>query len=313
MQLAALVAGAAATMPTNPSNITVYHVNQANYSGITNMNTADGAGDAFFDFRFLLEQQKCANKTAHTFPGECTNPEMIAHDLVITKVVVAIADSRYSDYGECNVCINGTVPMTNPPRACVDGTYHCRCGDWGSTNDVCSNPAVGKQNVKAMMNGFARHMLPGSGPPMHWMVNLVERVGGEWYSSLDIGECDNKASKTCAWKLLETVKEVNATCQAANARKTIENLPGAQKCFAACPSGSTTSLCYTNCYYSALLGDDASVAVPSTGGVPGPKITKIWEDAFEACPARKPAGHNSLPASHSTATKAMGAGAVPDA
>ena len=168
------------------------------------------------------------------------------------QVVVAIADSRYSDYGECNVCINGTVPMTNPPRACVDGTYHCRCGDWGSTNDVCSNPAVGKQNVKAMMNGFARHMLPGSGgpapltrsacplarspawrtgppqrqstcqsytagtlraqcaahahrhvpprpptadrgpapfrmqmccapgPPMHWMVNLVERVGGEW-------------------------------------------------------------------------------------------------------------------------------------
>lgn len=60
-------------------------------------------------------------------------------------------------------------------------------------------------------------------------------------------------------------------------------------------------------------GAAACVVALLSAGVPGPKITKIWEDAFEACPARKPAGHNSLPASHSTATKAMGAGAVPDA
>jgi hypothetical protein len=30
------------TLPPNPTNITVYHVNPANYTGITNMDTADG-------------------------------------------------------------------------------------------------------------------------------------------------------------------------------------------------------------------------------------------------------------------------------
>ena len=37
------------------------------------------------------------NKTAHQYPGECTNPEMIADNLVITKVVVAVSPT----FGEC--------------------------------------------------------------------------------------------------------------------------------------------------------------------------------------------------------------------
>jgi hypothetical protein len=42
MVLPTLLALAISTLPPNPTNITVYHVNQANYTGITNMNTADG-------------------------------------------------------------------------------------------------------------------------------------------------------------------------------------------------------------------------------------------------------------------------------
>ena len=49
------------------------------------------------------------------------------------------------------------------------------------------------------------------------------------------GECDNPASTTCAWKLVETIKQVNATCQAAGVKTTIESLPGASKCFSKCP------------------------------------------------------------------------------
>jgi hypothetical protein len=43
--------------------------------------------------------------------------------------------------------------------------------------------------------------------------------------------------------------------------------------------------CYINCYYSALLGKDAGFVVPSSGGLSGAAITKIWVDAFDECPA----------------------------
>ena len=44
----------------------------------------------------------------------CDNPETFSNDLTITKVVLEV-DSDFGEYGECNVCDNGTVPFTNPP------------------------------------------------------------------------------------------------------------------------------------------------------------------------------------------------------
>jgi hypothetical protein len=51
------------------------------------------------------------------------------------------------------------------------------------------------------------------------------------------------------------------------------------------PKADGPSECYTNCYYSALLGGNAGGVVPSTGGLDGPAITKIWVDAFDNCRA----------------------------
>ena len=67
-------------------------------------------------------------------------------------------------------------------------------------------------------------MLPGSGPPAHWMQNLVLKLGGNWYSTVAAGECDNPASTSCEWKLVETVRKVNATCQANKVKSKIESL-----------------------------------------------------------------------------------------
>ena len=97
----------------------MYHVNPGNYTGITNMDTADAAGDAFFDLRSVLTHYECASQTQppspppgppgppgppphHHHGGECSNPEEFADDLVISKVTVK-ADRTFGGYGECNV------------------------------------------------------------------------------------------------------------------------------------------------------------------------------------------------------------------
>lgn len=55
-------------VPNDAIEIEVYHVNQANYSGISNMNTADAAGDAFFDLRSLSQYWQCTlNKSSTPF------------------------------------------------------------------------------------------------------------------------------------------------------------------------------------------------------------------------------------------------------
>ena len=74
--------------------------------------------------------------------------------------------------------------MTNPPRPCVDGTYHCRCGNW--SHDSPCPEAVGEVDIRSL---FGR-IHPGS-PGSSWMVNLAIRTGGRWYSTVDRGECGN--------------------------------------------------------------------------------------------------------------------------
>mmetsp|Transcript_28256 Transcript_28256/g.74111 ORF Transcript_28256/g.74111 Transcript_28256/m.74111 type:complete len:308 (+) Transcript_28256:3-926(+) len=288
--LAAMLAGTAAAaavrdgpMPVNPVTLEVYHVNQANYTGIENMNTADAAGDAFFDLRTLCQYYECnINKTSRVYPGQCSNPEVNSDNLVITKVEVLAAG--FSEYGECNVCVNGTVPITRPPQPCVDGSYHCRCSGMFGRDAPCK-PQMGRTSVRELIGGFAKYMnLNQSGPSIHWMVNLANRVGGEWYSTVTAGDCDSPDRTSCDWKLSKTIKEVNATCHANEVQSQIEKL-GAS-CFEKCPgrTADVHTACYITCYYETLLGPDASTSSNSTGGLPADDIVKLWTDAFDTCP-----------------------------
>eukprot|EP01052_Picozoa_sp_SAG31_P020538 SAG31_NODE_1548_length_7914_cov_5.353423_10_plen_82_part_00 len=52
--LALLLPAATAALPgrpSNPVNLTLYHVGPANYPGLSDMNSGDAAGDAFFMLR----------------------------------------------------------------------------------------------------------------------------------------------------------------------------------------------------------------------------------------------------------------------
>jgi hypothetical protein len=84
-------------------------------AGIANMNTADAAGDAFFDMKIPLSIAQCANQSnSSSWPGHhshgsmCSNPEEFSTDLAISKVHAAIG-SPFSAlccaYVNVDVCV----------------------------------------------------------------------------------------------------------------------------------------------------------------------------------------------------------------
>merc|ERR550514_2128547 len=67
--------------PAFAKNITVYHVNPHKYGAVPlNMDTADPAGDLFFDFHNVLIMPLQCPQGAASGHG-CTNPEAVAPDL----------------------------------------------------------------------------------------------------------------------------------------------------------------------------------------------------------------------------------------
>merc|ERR1711998_418627 len=93
----ALTAGASAL-----KNITVFHVNPREYGpNPINMDTGDAAGDMFFDMHnVIIMPLECPHGAASG--GSCTNPEAVAPDLMVNKVVLEVAEP-YSEYAKCNI------------------------------------------------------------------------------------------------------------------------------------------------------------------------------------------------------------------
>ena len=99
------------------------------------MNTGDAEGDLYFDLRSVYMPLECAHPSPYTavrdlslcrdgrrfffsqrrplpvlLQHDCDNIEVTAPDLAITKLVLEV-DSRWSDYGRCNICgPNGEPP-----------------------------------------------------------------------------------------------------------------------------------------------------------------------------------------------------------
>ena len=115
---------ATAAMPTATA-ITVYHVNPL-HEGVLpfDMDTADLAGDAFFDLRSKVLPIECAFNVS--MAGDCTNQEVVDPDLVITKLSLTVK-KRYGEYSRCNICgADGKDPFSHFP--CKPNAYICTCG-----------------------------------------------------------------------------------------------------------------------------------------------------------------------------------------
>ena len=107
--------------PAHATNITLYHVNERNFSStdIRNMNTADMNGDIYFDIRSRGLPLECGPLVNTSFWSrlDCDNPEVATptSELAVTQLVLEV-DTRWGDYANCNI---------NPQT----GGYECSCQD----------------------------------------------------------------------------------------------------------------------------------------------------------------------------------------
>eukprot|EP00041_Stephanoeca_diplocostata_P011510 m.190642 g.190642 ORF g.190642 m.190642 type:complete len:402 (+) comp18568_c0_seq2:161-1366(+) len=171
----------------NTTIISVFHVNQANYSvtDITNMNTANLHGDMYFALRSYALPQECGPLYNESFWShlDCSDAEVDATNLAVTYLDIEVS-LPYGPYADCNV---------------ADGDYSCSCA-WQDNNcalyreDVACDSARGCQwtNDACYAYHCSNHTSPNSCTENYYedciwkMGNCVDN------SSLPSGLCDER-------------------------------------------------------------------------------------------------------------------------
>jgi hypothetical protein len=231
----------------------MYHVGPANFSDISDTNSGDAAGDADFMIRAAGLGYLCSTSQ---YVFDCADAEQTEDDLVVSKVVVE-ADSRYSEYAECNI---------------ANGTYSCECRDEHFPPidqriakppphhhpTVPCNATIGKILV-VNESGYA-HDKPSYDPHFgapsayrYYFYNSAQKLGGLWYSALSNGECGNPAAGgNCTWRVAKRIKRIKKSCQTAYLFSVVEKV--GTKCFSSCSQPlNTSTACWTSCFYGESL------------------------------------------------------------
>jgi len=271
--------GRATEPQQNRTNITVYHVNQANYSVTpTNMNTADIRGDIYFAMTSRSLPVECGQPNmSATDKVDCSNSEINANGLAITKLILEV-DGTFGPYEYCNV---------------ANGTYWCGC-KFGKHGAIHCKPGEVRYLVgdRTIVGNKRRPGPPKNGSVdgrIHmWESNVRERLTGQgipghWYSTPAAGQC-GVAGSNCTWRLVEPVKKVWKNCSDAAINSYVELTE--PKCFNACaaatPSGklNRTSSCYVGCFFDAVLGPHSDTVYNGTGGLSADELIALWDAPF---------------------------------
>jgi hypothetical protein len=98
---------------------------------------------------------------------------------------------NYSQYGRCNLCVNGTDNHGN--NSCTNGVYWCDCGSFGGPPIQCATE-VGRENLTAMHGGGGGECVDASEPWNCWRGAVSKKTceepfsnGGFWYSTTSSG------------------------------------------------------------------------------------------------------------------------------
>ena len=273
-------------VPAGGVNITVYHINEGSFGAAPlNMNTGDALGDMYFDLRSKATAIECANPSPST-ERDCDNQEVnppASDPLVITKLVLHVS-AQYSEYGRCNVCVNGTDHHGN--NSCTDGAYWCSCG-YGKSSDCA--PGVGRENLTQHYAG--RACQKGDPEYLCWKDAIAKKFGGVWYSTVSAGYGS-------AWSVAQVVKRVSKGCADESMNRAVEKA-GFTSCFSPkCGPKSTglgrnvSSTCWIQCFEQTVLGPDAGTPGGALSGMPLSDLVAAWNAPFESenpqlngCPA----------------------------
>eukprot|EP00043_Microstomoeca_roanoka_P000127 m.26864 g.26864 ORF g.26864 m.26864 type:complete len:287 (+) comp10137_c0_seq1:103-963(+) len=236
--VAVLLTAAKGTIdPQYAINMTIYHVNELNFTKgtLVNMDTADVYGDLYFDIRAYVDPIACSVPVP-VLP-DCTNPEIDSNNLGITEVVVEV-DSRFSNYSRCNV---------------INDTYSCEC-IMPPPLAKCG-PTVGLELVAP---AHEKPVPPTEGPNyLWWQYNLAQYLGGKWFSFLAEGQCSDAATEPCYWRVVDVKKRVSKQCSDHVIQQTVQSI--GSDCFSGCQQPlNTSSTCWINCFYSTLMGPESA-------------------------------------------------------
>ena len=194
----------------------INHVAHATFT----VDTADLAGDAFFDLRSKVLPIECAANTS--FSGDCNNGEVIDNDLVISKLTLEVKVPHFGEYSRCNICLkSGRDPLSNLP--CTPGEYICTCGSFFHARDCTNETSVGAQNITKAYGSFSSYLCNWERwikePWMCWSWPIVGKTGGMWYSTTRAGWCGAPGAdpRHCTWDA-KVEKVINKTCSDGSAR-----------------------------------------------------------------------------------------------
>lgn len=272
--------------PAHSANLTLYHINPLNATGIENMDLGNPEGDIFFDMTLVVQPFVCPSP----FAG-CDNREVLGPSIGLKKVVVEL-DTRFGYYGACNICVNGSDPR-NKSRSCTGDEYVCDCRDisagFPAPNKECA-PKVGREfpedffGVKGV-GQFCKVAPPGQ-PGNCWTGNAAGKMNGTWYSPMTLGKCTEKDDKPCAWRLIEVTKTVTRDCHL-NAWHTAVEKEMEPGCLDKCTDSgagaarNTSSKCWVQCWFETALGKGAGEwPLNTTGGMSVQKLKDAWLAPF---------------------------------
>lgn len=262
--LLALLHGCSATPRTQ--NLTVYRVTPKNYSGLTNMNSGDAAGDAYFAIYELTFPLYCKQ-----MPGDrsCTSTGIlnIPGNNVYTQSVVEV-DSRFGLYSGCTPDQDTGKFVCHPysDDCWFNATGPSKLNSFNQFKDTpgCNHTTAGCQCKAWKEQSFGYYMCPECDRHASWhnqtslwvgLEDIALKLNGAWYSSRSEGECtgEQKVGVDCWWREVEVQRTINATCMSKSLQTAI--VSNYQECFQACPQPTNiTSDCWIECLLQSING-----------------------------------------------------------
>jgi len=304
--------------------VTVYHVNSYALGAIPrDMDVSDLGGDIFFDLHSVVLPIECADFEDDPDPTsqmDCANSEITADDLVISKLRLEV-DSRFGEYGRCNVCgADGVDPFSG--LNCAPNEYFCSCGGYlPGTASACDSSEVGYENLtETFKPAFCTWDYYVTEPWACWEFNVISLTGGGWYSTPASGYCDDLPDGApCTWRVVQVEKIIDKACSDESIYAAVEAHDDSG-CFDGCDASlptwgdvgaqddlrergnttherNTTSPCWIGCFYKTVLGANGMLPASSGGldandGMTYDDLVAAWARPFESddpalygCPA----------------------------
>jgi hypothetical protein len=271
--------------PTHSANMTLYHINPLNISGIENMDLGDDLGDMFFDIMSVLRPYMCPSSMQYN-NFACNNREIIGPEIGVTEVIVEV-DTHFGPYGTCNICVNGTSPL-NKSHTCTGDEYICDCEDGHfPPKSLPCEAKVGLEYPKDFFgeSGIGKFCQFSHEPSMCWLGSAVEKVGGRWFSPLTLGKCSG-GNASCVWRLVKVNKRVARKCQLNSWHTAVESHME-PTCIEGCTDSgigsarNTSSKCWVKFWMDAAIGKSSSTwPLNATGGMSVRKLRDAWVAPF---------------------------------